>query len=66
MNATDLNTIRNAFGNLTTMDPDGPVYKKLCELLDRCDDEAIVAAKDAGIKFVSSLALNRCIRRGLV
>lgn len=62
----DIEKIRAGFGNLSSMDPEGPTYAKLIALLDRCDDEAIVAAKDANIKFVSRLALNRCVRRGLV
>lgn len=63
--ASDIETIRSAFGNLNTVDPDGPVYKSLCKLLDRADDDALRAAYAANIKFVSSLALNRMIRRGI-
>jgi hypothetical protein len=59
-------TISEAFGKLDRMDPGGPIYAKLCALLDRADDEALKAAYAAKIKFVSPLAFNRMIRRGLV
>lgn len=55
--------IRSKFGSLQTIDPDGPLYKKLCELLDRCDDKALDEIVNQKIKFVSALALNRVIRR---
>lgn len=61
-----IQTLRNEFAKIEAIDPSSAAYKNLVALLDRCDDEAILAAKNAGIKFVSSLALNRCIRRGLV
>ena len=57
--------ISEAFGKLDRMDPDGPVYAKVCALLDRADDDALKAVHAAKIKFVSPLAFNRMIRRGL-
>jgi hypothetical protein len=61
-----IESLRNSFGALARMDPEGPIYRRLCNILDRADDVALLTAKDASIKFVSSLALNRCIRRGLI
>lgn len=62
----DIEALRASFDKLQTLDPDGPLYQRLCALLDSCTDEALIFAKDSGIRFVSSLALNRCIRRGLI
>ncbi|QWY83664.1 hypothetical protein [Rhizobium phage RHph_X2_26] len=39
--------------------------EKIGALLDRCSDEALFTAYYAKIRFVSGLALNRIIRRGL-
>lgn len=64
--ADDIQTVSAQFAKLDSIDPDGPLYQRLVGLLDRCDDDAIVAVYDARIKFVSALALNRMIRRGLV
>lgn len=53
------------YGALETMDPNGPVYKGICEILDESQDEVLVAIRDADIKWVSVLAGNRCRQRGL-
>lgn len=58
--------IRSCFGSVETIDPSGPIYARLCALLDRADDNALRAVYKAKIKFVSPLALNRMIARGLV
>ena len=64
MNAK-IETLRDAFGKLEKMDPDGAVYAGLCKTLDRASDDALRAAYAAKIKFVSSMAFNRMMRRGL-
>ena len=61
-----VSTLREEFGKLDRVDPDGKLYRELCAVLDAADDDSLMVAKDAGIKFVSALALNRCIRRGLL
>lgn len=58
-------SLRAAFGKLERLDPDGPTYNSLCALLDRADNDALKAVHAAGIKFVSALAFNRMIRRGI-
>jgi hypothetical protein len=58
--------IRQAFAKVQRIDPCGETYKRVCNLLDRADDNALKAAYEAKIPFVSSLALNRMVRRGLV
>jgi hypothetical protein len=58
-------SLRASFGKIERMDPNGSIYRGACSLLDRCDDDALKAVYKAKIKFVSSLALNRMIRRGI-
>lgn len=55
-----------AWNKAQRIDPDGAIYKRLCVLLDQADDETIVAIRNADIPFVSLLALNRMIQRGLI
>jgi ribosomal protein S2 len=64
--AQQINYLRQAFGAIQTMDPCGSNYKRLCAILDRADDEALKAAHAAKIPFVSALAFNRMLKRGLV
>jgi hypothetical protein len=54
------------FAHIERMDPSGNAYGRLCRILDNADDEALKAVYAARIRFVSSLALNRMVRRGLV
>jgi len=63
--AANIETLRAAFGAVDRMDPAGKAYDGICTLLDNCDDEALKAVHAAQIKFVSQLALNRMVRRGL-
>lgn len=65
MTTTELHLIAGTFGKMNGMDPDGPVYRRLCAILDNANDEALVILRAAKIKFVSSLAANRAARRGL-
>lgn len=66
MEKRTIDMLRREFGRLERLNPDGPIYRKLADILDNANDEALVAIKDAKIPFVSALALNRCIRRNLV
>jgi hypothetical protein len=58
--------LQTSFSTVQTMDPCGTAYARLCAILDDASDEALRAAYEAKIKFVSPLALNRMIRRGLI
>lgn len=60
-----ITSLRAAFGNVERMDPDGPTCRRLCALLDRADNDALKAVREANINFVSALAFNRMIRRGI-
>lgn len=53
------------FGKVDRMDPSGPIYAGIIDLLDRADNEALKAVYKARIRFVSALALNRMVRRGI-
>lgn len=64
--AAAIETLRREFSKLTAIDPCGQAYAKLCDILDRADDDTLKAASSANIKFVSSLARNRLLRRGLL
>ena len=48
-----------AWNSLKRMDPDGPVYEKLCATLDRADTEALKVLHAMDIKWISMLARNR-------
>ena len=55
--------LREAFGARSTISDSA--YKRLIDILDRADDEALTAVYVADIKFASILARIRLIRRGL-
>lgn len=60
-----LKSLRDEFGKITSIDPSAASYKKMIKLLDALGDEDLKTVSRAGIKFVSNLALNRVIRRGI-
>jgi hypothetical protein len=61
-----IETMRDLYGKIEAIDPCQPTYIKLCGFLDSLDDDTLKALSDARIKWVSSLSLNRCIRRGII
>lgn len=58
--------LRERMANVKGIDPSGKFYLGVCKALDRCDDDALRAVYNAKIKFISALAWNRMLRRGLV
>ena len=60
-----INLLREAFGKIERIDPAGPAYARLCDILDRADDAALTAVYRARIPFASLLAGNRMYRRGI-
>jgi hypothetical protein len=56
--------LREAFGKFERMTDVN--YTRIAAILDRADNEALLAAAGAEIKFVSPLARNRCVTRGLI
>lgn len=62
--ADQLRQLRQAYSQVAAIDPDQPAYVELLRTLDAMDDALLRQLADASVKFISSLALNRCIRRG--
>ena len=61
-----IETLKDRYSQIQTLDPSGPGYKRLCAILDHADDDTLKFLHNENIKFVSPLAFNRMIRRGLV
>lgn len=61
-----IETLRSEFGSIKNIDPAGGAYKSLCAILDSAADQTLLDLRAADIRFVSSLALNRCLRRGIL
>lgn len=57
--------LRTGYATITGIDPCQPTYGKITAMLDAMDDAQIVQIAKAEIKFLSLLATNRVIRRGL-
>jgi len=60
-----IDTLRKEYAKIGTVDPSQPTYKKLTAFLDGLDDDQISQLSQAKIKFISGLALNRAVKRGL-
>ena len=60
-----INEIRSKMETVTALDPCGKFYQQTCALLDRLDAKGLKQVHEANIKFVSALAFNRMIRRGM-
>lgn len=61
-----INELRFKWGKIERVDPDGDGFNKLVRFLDSLPDETIKGLVYAKIKWVSSLALNRAVSRGLI
>jgi hypothetical protein len=57
--------ITKAFAKISKIDPDSESYKKLIKILDDSSDQTLKQLANAKIKFISPLAFNRCVRRGI-
>ena len=60
-----LEILRKEYGNIKKIDPASPSYKRLTDFLDARTDQELKDFRDADIKWISSLARNRLIRRGV-
>lgn len=63
--AMQIAVLRSEFGRLQGIDPSGPVYARLCAILDKADKLALYDLVAADIKFVSKLASVRLMRFSL-
>lgn len=57
--------LREEYGKIQRMDPEGELCTRLLAVLDTVDDKTIVYLAKADIPFVSPLARNRAARRNL-
>lgn len=62
----NIETLRTKLATVQGIDPEGKFYNETCKLLDRLDDAGLKQVHEANIKFVSKLAFNRMIKRGMV
>lgn len=65
MSPQQLTVLRNRFLVIKKIDPESKTYKELTSWLDKAPDALLKQLADANIMFVSKLAKNRVMRRGL-
>lgn len=58
-----IEALRNYFGTIATIEPDGPFYHRIVRILETAPIDAVKAAADADIKFVSVIARNQLRQR---
>jgi len=63
--ATEIETLRTEYARLQTVDPCAPTYQSLRTLIGHLDESALRQLAAARIKFVSSMAVNAAVRRGV-
>lgn len=51
--------------NIERIDPEGAFYISVCRILDAANNDALEIIWREKIRFISNLALNRLIRRGV-
>ena len=61
--ASQIKKLRDAWATVDLIDPTQPTYKKLDKMLEKMSVEDLKKIVDAKIKFVSSLALAKYIRK---
>ena len=58
-----IETLRAQFAGIATVNPDR--LAQFHAIFDGCTDKALLQLAKAGVKFVSKLAVNACVRRGM-
>ena len=61
--AVQLKKLQDAWATVYRIDPTQPTYKKLDKMLEKMSVEDLEKIVDAKIKFVSSLALAKVVRK---
>ncbi len=61
--AVQLKKLQDAWATVDRIDPTQPTYKKLDKMLEKMSVEDLEKIVDAKIKFVSSLALAKVVRK---
>lgn len=60
-----IKALKSEYEKIGKINPDSPSYKKLTSMLDSMSDDMLKKLARADVKFVSALAKNRVIKRGL-
>jgi len=60
-----IDTLRKEYQKIGTVDPGSKTYENLTKFLDSLSDDMLKQLATAKIKFISGLALNRVVKRGL-
>ena len=60
-----IDQLRSAYGKLKKIDPASDTYKRLISILDKADEKTLKALVSADINFVTPLARNRLVRKGM-
>lgn len=58
-----IEALREGYGKFEKLHPD--CLDRFHAIFAKCDDATLIALATAGIKFVSKLAMNACMRRNL-
>ena len=61
--ASQIKKLRDAWATVDLIDPTQPTYKKLDKMLEKMSVEDLESIVSARIKFVSSLALAKVVRK---
>ena len=60
---TQIKKLKDSWATVDRIDPTSKTYKKLDDMLENMSTEDLEKIAEAGIKFVSSLALAKLVRR---
>ena len=60
---TQVKKLKDSWATVDRIDPTSKTYKKLDDMLENISTEDLEKIAEAGIKFVSSLALAKLVRR---
>ena len=60
---TQVKKLKDSWATVDRIDPTSKTYKKLVDMLENMSTEDLEKIAEAGIKFVSSLALAKLVRR---
>lgn len=58
-----LRQLKGAYGRIDRIDPCGPAYGRMVEMLDKASDVALQQLFDAKIKFLGLMAAGRLVAR---
>lgn len=65
MTPQQLTVLKNSMARIERIDPESPTYGKIVKMLDNASDTLLKQLAGAQINFISMLARNRVMRRGL-